>query len=931
MASTWSQLPWKRINVGISDTENANIDPESADETGEDLKKFLVGYNHYDDPKADPSELYGHSTTTKSKSKGRYIKAEDNSMDGSNDPGIFLNLDVVDGSMYTVEKVQVEGGTVNRIVIKESSEQQSSEDHSMTTDKKVETEKENSELAKNESTTQKKKKKKNKSKQTKETKKRKHDESIDKVNGNENDDNEKDASNISTKKAKTLKKDSIKNQDTRHQELLPEKRQEPTQDEIDRTQTSWCASTGGVYFHPTITQSLARQKFDNPTPIQAGTLAAAILGKKDIVGSAPTGSGKTLCYILPILQYLMESQSNDNEDCESNIEQAHASGGKYSKLPLTAMILCPTRELALQVTSEFLKLSNGRFDCGTIVGGLALQKQKRVLDIKRPPVLVATPGRLWELMSTKDHNHLNKLDKLRFLVIDEADRMISQGSFPQLNNIFDLINKANPRPLSPEEIEQMQGDEDESDDDNDRLKGLPGIRGEAKVAMLSDDILQRIEQQRDANDAEHNPNDSIALQPLDLDDDEYKLSEINDDDSNSYATFDSQEEEHIHRQTFIFSATLSLDSSSRKSLKLSTKATKNRKHNKKGLSSDSAMLNMLEKADARGDIKVVDFSILGNNRKSKDLSVSTPNQQNVQSKTFNKDNSTLHKSKIELPPGLSLNEIKCTQKHKDSHLYAYLMTTKQGSSGPCLVFCNSIAAVKRVGETLKVLGLPARVLHAKMQQKARLSALESIGKNQRTIVIATDVAARGLDIPSVTTVIHYDVARTIDTFIHRSGRTARGVGDTAIGWSISLVSASEEREHMKICEAVNGKGSKAFEGAQIDGRLLSASQERVSLASKIVSCEEVESKSRNSNKWFTDAAADAGLDLDEDLLDGGLLAGSRKDVQRLQESKRAKIQLKQLLAKPMRKQNFGKFLSGVGLMAAIKAEQEVNPPHNIGE
>ena len=53
---------------------------------------------------------------------------------------------------------------------------------------------------------------------------------------------------------------------------------------------------------------------------------------------------------------------------------------------------------------------------------------------------------------------------------------------------------------------------------------------------------------------------------------------------------------------------------------------------------------------------------------------------------------------------------------KDSHLYAYLVTTRQGSSGPCLVFCNSIAAVRRVGETLKMLGLPVKMLHAQMPQ-----------------------------------------------------------------------------------------------------------------------------------------------------------------------------------------------------------------------
>ena len=77
---------------------------------------------------------------------------------------------------------------------------------------------------------------------------------------------------------------------------------------------------------------------------------------------------------------------------------------------------------------------------------------------------------------------------------------------------------------------------------------------------------------------------------------------------------------------------------------------------------------------------------------------------------------------------------------------------------------------------------------AQMQQKARLASLESFNNsNSRSVVVATDVAARGLDIPSVASIVQYDVARSIDTFVHRAGRTARVIGENAIGWSVSLV------------------------------------------------------------------------------------------------------------------------------------------------
>ena len=74
-------------------------------------------------------------------------------------------------------------------------------------------------------------------------------------------------------------------------------------------------------------------------------------------------------------------------------------------------------------------------------------------------------------------------------------------------------------------------------------------------------------------------------------------------------------------------------------------------------------------------------------------------------------------------------------------------------------------------------------------QKSRLSALESLRtSNSRCIVVASDVAARGLDIPSVTTVVHYDVARAVDTFIHRSGRTAVSTQEKCILLAIIMLS-----------------------------------------------------------------------------------------------------------------------------------------------
>jgi len=229
----------------------------------------------------------------------------------------------------------------------------------------------------------------------------------------------------------------------------------------------------------------------------------------------------------------------------------------------------------------------------------------------------------------------------------------------------------------PDDDESDNDDDEESEDDDedeDRMLGLPGIRGEAKVQMLSDDILQKIEEQRN------------GTQPSAMEDDSSVEDEQDDDD------FDKDlvslpTEPPVQRQTFVYSATLTLPSSH-----------KSRRH--KGV--DGAIAEILDMAHVKGKTKVVDLSKKQEGKKK--------GKEEVDAKKRTKKKT----DKFALPPGLTIQEIKCTQMHKDSHLYAYLMT--QANEGPCLVFCNSIPAVRRVGETLQTLKLSVRTLHANMQQ-----------------------------------------------------------------------------------------------------------------------------------------------------------------------------------------------------------------------
>lgn len=328
-------------------------------------------------------------------------------------------------------------------------------------------------------------------------------------------------------------------------------------------------------------------------------------------------------------------------------------------------------------------------------------------------------------MSSEDHPHLQDMNYLRFLVIDEADRMISQGNFPQLKQIFNFIQQHSPQPPGDDSDSGSEGDSTDSDDDSDsddedRMQSLRGVRGEAKVKMLDDDILQQIEQQRLGEAprpldeySQHSSDDEEEEEQLNYSD--AQLMDLGEHlDDNDDADEESFEEvKYVPRQTFIYSATLTLPSTM---IRKEKPANKKKKKGGKAMKNtvEGAIADILEQAGAIGQTKVVDLTSEKNeeitkNNKDKIHSSSTKDETKVDVPATN------NKSK-RLPPGLSLYQIQCTQKHKDSHCYAYLATTQQGSSGPCLIFCNSISGVRRVGTTLQTLGLPVRMLHAQMQQ-----------------------------------------------------------------------------------------------------------------------------------------------------------------------------------------------------------------------
>ena len=193
--------------------------------------------------------------------------------------------------------------------------------------------------------------------------------------------------------------------------------------------------------------TLASSGFATPTPIQTACLPAAIRDRRDIIGAAQTGSGKTLAFGLPILHVLAQTRRAAGEAVERlrGDEEAEAamipvdatapSTPTSAPRRLRALVLAPTRELALQVCAHLESFARrAGVWVAPVVGGMSVQKQERLLR-RGPEVVVATPGRLWERMR-EGTPHLTDLSALSFLVIDEADRMVQQGHYAELGEIL---------------------------------------------------------------------------------------------------------------------------------------------------------------------------------------------------------------------------------------------------------------------------------------------------------------------------------------------------------------------------------------------------------------------------------------------------------------------------------------------------------------
>ena len=340
------------------------------------------------------------------------------------------------------------------------------------------------------------------------------------------------------------------------------------------------------------------------TPIQELAIPE-ILNKKDIIGLAQTGTGKTAAFTLPIIEMLLKDKKLDKK--------------------LRALIVSPTRELAIQIRDNIVLYSQGTsLKCGVVLGGVNQNSQKRVLQ-NGVDILVATPGRLVDLINQKIAN----ISNVEYLVLDEADTMLDMGF---IKDIKFIISK-------------------------------------------------------------------------------------------------TKEE----RQTLLFSATI--------------------------------------------------------NNEVKELS-----------KQFMKDPITIKTKTDEVTATNIEQELYYVDSTNKVNLLLELLSTKDKKT--TLIFTRTKHGANKLAEKLAEYGLKTSVIHGNKTQSNRVKALSDFKTGKTMIMIATDIAARGIDINDLGLVINYDLPEKDEIYIHRIGRTARAGKE---GKAITLCTSAETYNVRGIEKLINQK------------------------------------------------------------------------------------------------------------------------------
>ncbi|KAA8906538.1 P-loop containing nucleoside triphosphate hydrolase protein [Sphaerosporella brunnea] len=401
------------------------------------------------------------------------------------------------------------------------------------------------------------------------------------------------------------------------------------------------ASFSSLNIDKWLVDSLSAMAIRKPTPIQAACIPPILAGK-DCIGGSRTGSGKTVAFAVPILQ-------------------------QWAKDPfgVFAVVLTPTRELAIQIAEQFTALGAPQnLKICLLIGGVDMRTQALSLGT-RPHVVIATPGRMADHIHSSGEDTICGLRRAKIVVLDEADRMLSETFAQDLGDCLEVLPKA----------------------------GKDG------------------------------------------------------------------------RQTLLFTATMT---------------------------EEVKMLKELEGREGRRECFVCEVET----------------------------------DKVAIPPTLDQRYLLLNSFTREAYLHT-LLSTPGNENKSTIVFTNRTETANLLTHILRQLGHRVTALHSQLAQSDRIDSLGRFRAEAARILVATDVASRGLDIPVVELVVNYDVPRDPDDYIHRVGRTARA---GKAGEAITFVSERDVALAENIETRIGTKLEKYVDepGVSLEGRVVRETLQLVS-------------------------------------------------------------------------------------------------------
>ncbi|XP_024423747.2 ATP-dependent RNA helicase DDX24 [Desmodus rotundus] len=641
----------------------------------------------------------------------------------------------------------------------------------------------------------------------------------------------------------------------------PEPSQAPTAKEAKRAKT-WVpevhdqkadvSAWKDLFVPKPVLRALSFLGFTAPTPIQALTLAPAIRDKLDILGAAETGSGKTLAFAIPMIHSVLQWQVKKPAPPLSNTAAAPGETGAEAGPPGKAG--AGTGALSGEIGIEGEPLPS---EAGTKPGAPPSKARAKTGAAVSDQVLPFCDDDAGEGPSSLiRETPVPKQDEDRQEKLDEE----WTGKLEQELGGETVTCKAHPkRPLLGLVLTPTRELAVQVKQHMDAVARFTGIKTAILVGGMSTQKQQRmLNRQPEIVVAtpgrlwelvkEKHPHLSNLrqLRCLVIDEADRMVEKGHFAELSQLLEMLSDSQYNPKRQTLVFSATLTL-------VHQAPARILHKKHTKK-IDKTAKLDLLMQKIGMRGKPKVIDL---------------TRNEATVE---------TLTETKIH-----------CENDEKDLYLYYFLMQ----HPGRTLVFANSISCIKRLSGLLKVLDIMPLTLHACMHQKQRLRNLEQFARLEDCVLLATDVAARGLDIPKVQHVIHYQVPRTSEIYVHRSGRTARAANE---GLSLMLIGPEDMINFKKIYKTLKKDEDIPFFPVQT--KYMDAVKGRIQLARQIEKAEYRNFQACLHNSWIEQAAAALEIELDEEMYKGGK-ADQQEERRRQKQMKVLKKELRHLLSQPL--------------------------------